>query len=206
MNIGPREQLLISVMAAVVVVVLLVVFLVVPQYQQLGVLDGQIANAKADSAAAKALVGVRQESKNRAAETDAHWLRLANLAPESPDLPSLIVELQDAAFASGVQLIGVTPSEPKPSAKYYSIPIQMQVIGTWADTVDFLQRIGKLNRGMRILTSSSVRTDNTEQSSKENESIPDYAEATTINLEAYMIPASSAGTATPAPAAPKATP
>lgn len=206
MNIGPREQLLISVMAAVAVVILLVVFLVVPQSQEASKLDAQIVSARADAAAAKALVGVRQQSKNRAAETDAHWLRLANLAPESPDLPSLIVELQDSAFASGVQLIAVTPSEPKSLTKYYAIPIQMQVIGTWADTVDYLQRIGKLNRGIRIVNSSSSRTDNTEQAAKENETIPDYAEATTINLEAYMIPASVSGTATPAPAAPSATP
>lgn len=201
MSIGPREKLFIWIVVAAVVVIGLFAGLVMPQFGQMSEVGTQIDDLQKEVDAAKNLVAVREQSKNRVAETDARWLRMANLIPEGPDLPSLIVELQDAAFASGVQLTGVTPVDPKPAATFYSIPVQVQVIGTWADTVDYLQRIMRLNRGIRIKGTSSKTTDNSAQATKENEIIPDYAEETTIDIEAYMIP-SSAGTATPAAAAP----
>lgn len=202
MKIGPREQIILAIAAVVIVILGIGAFLVWPQIQQLGDLDGKISVAQQQVTAAKQLYAVRVQSKNRAAETDAMWLRQSNLVPEGPDLPSLIVELQDAAFSSGVQLIAVTPAAPNASQTYYTIPMTMQVIGTWSDTVDYLQRLLKLNRGVRIVQSSSVRTSNTEQASHENSTLPDYALLTNINLEAYMIPASQDSSATTPTAAP----
>jgi len=200
MKIGPREKLIVWILVAVVVVIGLAAGLVVPQIGRLGEIGRDISEKDGQVAAAMGLVAVREQSKNRVAETDAKWVRMANLIPEGPDLPSLIVEFQDSAFASGVQLIGVTPSEMEPMATYYVIPVQVEVLGTWADTVDFLQRIGRLNRGIRIVALNAKPTDNDQDATRENEIIPDYAEHTKIDVEAYMMP-SSVGTATPSAAA-----
>lgn len=200
MKIGPREKLIVWILVAVVVVIGLAAGLVVPQIGQLGGVAREISDKDAQVSAAKGLVAVREQSKNRVAETDAKWMRMANLVPEGPDLPSLIVEFQDSAFASGVQLIGVTPSDISPKTTYYAIPVQLEVLGTWADTVDFLHRIGRLNRGIRIVAIDAKSTDNDEVATKENEIIPDYAEQTKIDVEAYMIP-SSVDSATPSAAA-----
>jgi type IV pilus assembly protein PilO len=205
MKLSPRDQIIAAAVAVVVVLVAIGLLLVWPQKLELDQIQAKTNEARAAHEAAKGLLAVRVASKNRSAETDAKWLRLANLVPESPDLPTLIVELQDTAFASGVQVIGMTPSAPTASATYYTIPIAVQVIGTWSDTVDYLQRIVKLNRGLRIVESSTLRTSNLEQVARENAAIPDYSEVTVIKLEAYMIP-SSAPTATPAPAPAPAAP
>lgn len=205
MRIGPREQIIISVVAVVIVLAAIGGFLVWPQIKQLGETQNQIKSARDDVASAQALLRTREQSKQRASETDAKWLRLANLVPDGPDLPSLIVELQDAAFSSGVQLLGVTPSNPVATESYYSIPIEVDVLGTWADTVDYLQRLYKFNRGVRIVESSTVRVNNPDVITKENVTIPDYAERTTIKIEAYMIPASAGATATPPAATAPAT-
>lgn len=204
MKIGPREQIIVSAVVAVVVVLAVAAFLVWPQFQQIAQLNGEIKAAQDEVQGGKALLEARTASKDNAAETDAKWLRLSNLMPEGPDLPSLIVELQNAAFASGVQVISVTPAAPSAGPEYYTIPIEVQVIGTWADSVDFLQRIMKLNRGVRVVQSQSTRTDNSDQAARENETIPDYSAQTIIELEAYMMPSSTstatpAATATPAP-------
>jgi Tfp pilus assembly protein PilO len=202
MKIGPREQIIIAVAVVAVVLVAIVVGLILPQIGANSELDKNIVTARGEVEAAKGLLALRAQSKDRAAATDAKWLRLADLVPESPDLPSLIVELQDAAFASGVQLIAVTPSPPTVGTTYYTIPVQVVVIGTWPDSVDYLQRLMKLNRGLRVVQSSSVRTSNDDQKDLENVALPDYALATTIKIEAYMIPsAASSAPATPAPAA-----
>jgi Tfp pilus assembly protein PilO len=201
MKIGPREQIIIAVAVVVVILIAIAVGLILPQIGTNSDLDKSIVTARGDVERAKGLLALRAQSKDRAAATDAKWLRLADLVPESPDLPSLIVELQDAAFASGVQMTAVTPSPPTVGATYYTIPIQVTVIGTWPDSVDYLQRLMKLNRGLRVVQSSSARTSNEAQKDLENVALPDYALLTTIKVEAYMIPsAASSTTTTPAPA------
>ena len=197
MKIGPREQIILAIVGVVLVVVAIGAFLVWPQVQQLGAIDGQIATARADVASAQAMLQTVEQSKARASDTDAKWMRLANLVPDGPDLPSLIVELQDAAFASGVQLLGVTPSNPVGNGSYYTVPIQVQVIGTWSDTVDYLQRLPKFNRGLRVVESSTARTTNDAVKAQANATLPEYAESTTIKLEAYMIPVAAPATPTP---------
>lgn len=201
MKIGPREQLILMAAVAVVAVIAVAALLVFPQIQQLGDLDGQISKARADLESAKGLLAVRAQSKDRAAATDAKWLRLADMMPESPDLPSFIVEAQDAAFASGVQLLSVAPAAPTGNTTYYAIPIEMQVAGTWADTVDYLERLIKINRGVRIIESNTARTSNDDLKDRENMRVPDYAVLTDIKIEIYMIPAATGSTSTtPAPA------
>jgi len=203
MKIGPREQIGIAIGLTLVVLIAIGALLVWPQIQKLGELDKSIADARTEVATAKALLQTREDSKQHASDTDAKWMRLSNLVPDGPDLPSLIVELQDAAFASGVQLLGVTPSAPVATEKYYSIPIQVEVVGSWADTVDYLQRIMKFNRGIRIVESNTVRVNDPDVVTRENVTIADYSERTTIKIEAYMIPTSAGATSTaPATTAP----
>ncbi len=164
-------------------------------------MDSDVAAAQQQVQTAQALLAQRQTSKNRAADTDAQWIELATMVPENPDLPSLIIDLQDAAFASGVQLQSVAPADPKSSADatYLSIPMEMKVWGTWADTIDYLKRIMELNRGIRIMESGSSLLDN---ASPSNPQLPEWSVSTVLQIEAYVIPASqnASAAATPVPA------
>ncbi len=205
MKIAPREQFILTVVAAVLVVVVLIAVLVYPSYTKLTSLDSDISQAQIDVSTAKSLLAQRQGIKDRSAQTDAKWLTLANQVPDNPDLPALIIELQDAAFDSGVQLVAVTPAVPTNLGTYVSVPISIEILGTWADTVDYLQRISKLSRGLRTIQVSANVTDNTSQISRENAPLPAYFEDTKLDLEAYMIPASTGATpaaGVPAPAGP----
>jgi len=202
MKIAPREQFILTVVASVVVIAALFALLIYPTFKKLGTLDTQIVQARSEVAATKSLLEQRQAIKDRAAQTDVKWLALANQIPDNPDLPALIIELQDAAFESGVQLIAATPSEVVNKGTFASVPISIQVIGTWADTVDYLQRIAKLSRGMRTVGFASAVSDNSAQATRQNAELPDYFVATALNLEAYMIPASSGATPTAAVPAP----
>lgn len=198
MKIAPREQFILTVVGSVLLIVIMVALLIYPSYQKMGALDTQITQAKADVSTAKSLLEQRQAIKDRSAQTDATWLTLANQVPDNPDLPALIIELQDAAFDSGVQLVAVTPTKPANKVTYVSVPVQIDVLGTWADTVDYLQRISKLSRALRILQVTASVTDNASQVSRANADLPDYFEASTLTLEAYMIPASTGATSAPA--------
>jgi type IV pilus assembly protein PilO len=202
MKIRPREQFILVVVGLLVVLAVVAALLVVPQYQKQKALDTQIAAAEQQLQASKTLLAQRQEIKNRTAATDAQWLKLASLVPENPDLPSLIIELQDLAFASGVQITAIAPGELVESAdkSHVIIPSEIRFWGTWADTVDYLKSINKLNRGVRESNfSATVAAPDTG-----DPVLPNYSVATALTLQAYMIPASpsTATTAAPAPATP----
>jgi hypothetical protein len=83
-----------------------------------------------------------------------------------------------------------------------TIPLQVGIVGTWADTVDYLKNLNALNRGLREVSYTSVVA----QKGTGNPVLPDYSVTTQVVLEAYTIPAAVAGASAPAatPAAPAA--
>lgn len=200
MKIAPREQFILTLAAAALLIVVLVAVLVYPSVKNLSTLDAQISQAQSDVSSAKSLLAQRQAIKDRASQTDAKWLTLANEVPDNPDLPALIIELQDAAFESGVQLVAVTPGKPALLGTYANVPLNIQILGSWADSVDYAQRIFKLSRALRISVLSATVTNNSAQETRLNTPLPLYSPVTTFELEAYMIPAATTPTATAAPA------
>ncbi len=206
MKIAPRELFILTVVGSVLLIIVMIAALIYPSFTKLGDLDAQIAVAETEVSTAKSLLAQRQAIKDRSAQTDATWLTLANQVPDNPDLPALIIELQDAAFDSGVQLVAVTPTKPTDQGTYVKVPVQIEVLGTWADTVDYLQRIGKLSRAIRIYSSTTNVTSDATQLNRSNSSLSAYAGDSVLALEAYMIPASTGATPTapavPAPAGP----
>ena len=200
MVLAPRDRLIVTIAAAVIILVALVAFLVYPQFQRFGALNAEVADATAQADAARLQLQERQGFKDRAVETSAKWLRLENQVPENPDLPSLIIELQDTAFKSGVQVVTVTPTLPAADDKVNGvtkIPVMVEILGTWADTVDYMEALMRLDRGIRVLNFSAKVTSDSNVSEKRNTALHAYAVDTVLGLEAYVIPSISA-TATPA--------
>ena len=152
MKLPYRNKLMLAGAAAVLLAALVLVLLVLPAFQQLRTYDDQIAAADQQISQAQALLAQRQEIKARSAETEAKRVRLANQMPETPELPSLIIELQDTVNEAGLEFASLTPSEPtQAEAGYSEITMAMLVKGTWQDTVDLLQRLPKLTRQVRIV-------------------------------------------------------
>ena len=129
MSISPRDRLIVTIAAAALLVLALIAVLLYPQFQQLDHSARRWSRRHAQADAAKLQLDERRGFKDRAIETNAKWLRLMNQVPETPDLPSLIIELQDTAFDSGVQVVAVhagaagarpSRSSPFPSPSRFS--------------------------------------------------------------------------------------
>jgi len=193
MRISPRTQFILTIVGMVVLLVVVAVLVVLPQFRTLGEMDAKIAAADQDVALQKTRLAHRQEIKNRASQTDAKWLRLANEVPESADLPALIIELQDLAFSTGVQLTAITPQPPTISTTgtYWAVPIKVTVLGTWSDSVEFLQRLNKLDRALRTKDVHTKEYTGTAA----NPSLPNYSVTNDIDIEAYLIPPTASTTA-----------
>lgn len=201
MKISPRNIIIIVAALFVLGVVAVVLLLVVPQVNRMNTLDGQIKTANADVQNAETLLAQRRSIKDRAASTEDDWLRLANEVPENPELPSLIIEMQDLAYASGVTLMEIKPSAPAPrpsaeAATFLTLPIHLTVRGSWFDTIDYLQKLIRLERQVRIAKFTSDRL------TAGLDVLPGTNE-TGLDIEVYVIPAQSAApaaAAVPAPA------
>ncbi len=198
-KLSPRNTLILVAVGIVAGLAILAAVLVVPQFKKLSSLDAAIAAADTQVEQAQTLLAARQEAKTNAAMTDAALLELAAGMPETPDQPSLIIELQDYAYDSNVELRTVTPGALTGNGVWITMPMQLMVWGDWADCVDFVQRLQRLTRQVRIIRVDSSLTD-VEGAVQEH---GQYTNSLTLDINTYIIPsADESGTAAPVAPAP----
>src|SRR5665647_590045 len=101
MKLTSLQKMIIVAVLVVVVAVLVIAFVIMPQFTQLADLQAQKSAAEARTSAATAVLNNLRAAKGRAAVTEAELLQVGTQMPDSPQLPSLIIELQDIANATG---------------------------------------------------------------------------------------------------------
>jgi Tfp pilus assembly protein PilO len=198
MKLSPRITLILVAIGVLLVVVLAAAVLLFPQISRMTSVEGQMSSVDDQVTQAENLLNARQSAKDGAAFTDAALLELAAAVPENPDLPSLIIELQDRAYESDVVLTSIAPSDLAQESGYVVMPLEVQVTASWGNTVDFVQQLKKMERQLRIV---SVETGVASPAEGE-ESSGDYGTETTLLIESYLIPSSESSASAPAPAAP----
>lgn len=209
MKIAPRERLIIVAVGVFLLVVVVAVIGIYPQLTEYKALNAQIEAANQQASQNQAVLEARQAAKQRAAQTDAESLRLMNMVPENAELPSLIIELQDMALSSGVDLNSVQPAAPVSGASsalsgvapragapatFVTLPLSVSITGTWSDTIDYMRRVIHASRAMRIVSFSTSPNGIVEATGTPTVS----NDTTTLQLEAYAIPAASAAPSQPA--------
>jgi type IV pilus assembly protein PilO len=152
MRLTPQVELLIGIAIIVVAGLAVVGLLIVPQFGVLADQDAQLAKAQQDVTSAQATLAQRQSAKNQAAQTQAELMTLQNQVPDSPELPTLIIELQDVAADAGLSWVKVEPKEPTNMEGFSTVPIGLTLQGSWPDTVDYVRRLSRLDRQVRIVS------------------------------------------------------
>jgi len=200
MKLSPRYTLILVSLGILLVVIVAVAVLVVPQFTKLSELDANIGSADEQIAQSQNLLRERQQAKDNAAFTDAALLELAAAVPETPDLPSLIIELQDIAYESNVQIRVIEPADLEQGEGFVTMPLTVQVWGAFADAVDFTQRLSELTRQLRLVDVKTTLLDESE-TLEAVEPLSPYSVETEILAESYVIPSAQESSATaPAPA------
>lgn len=194
-----RNRLILAIALGVVIVLVLAGLLIYPQFGKLRDLDEQIVQAQSQIDQARALLEQRQAIKAEASQTEAALLRMSNGLPASPELPSFIIELQDTANAAGVDFRTLTPLEPEQRTGYAAILLNMEVNGQWADAIDFMQRLNKLTRQVRIVgyTASPVDVPTGEADEDTVQRV-----RLTFDVEVYTLAAADTATPPTTPPAP----
>lgn len=206
MNLSPRNKFILIAAVAGVVVIGAAVGLIMPQLSKISALDGRIQTVTSEKQSAETLYASRLAVKKRAAVTDANLLQIGSAMPEDPHVPDLILEIQDTAFQSNVCISAVKFSGVEDLATYQAVPVDVDIYGTWADTVDFIQRLEKRQRLLRLI---DVNCQVISDEPVENVDItfpPYYQIHTVIKFNAFAMPPAKAGSTSTATAAPPAAP
>ena len=94
--------------------------------------------------------------RRNAPETERQLLELSKRIPTQPEIPSLVVQIEEIANASGVAQLSIEPAgvQPPPGGGDFSVvPVTMRFQGTYDQMQDFLLRTRNL---ARLITVRSV--------------------------------------------------
>jgi len=182
-------------MIAVVVLIVglaaaVVAFVILPQFAQLADLQQQKTDAEARSAQAAIVLETLRGAKGRAAVTEAELLKIGTQMPDSPQLPALIMELQDIANTSGVKVSSLSPGQPTIAAggQYTEISMSEAVTAEWDDLLDYLKRVDRSTRLLRV-TSVSITPP---ASTNDTSTAAVTALTVSVTMKAYVIGANGA--------------
>jgi len=148
-----------------------VLLVIVPKFGAVTAVDSEIAAAKTELQSAEALLARRQSVKAQAAANEVELMQIANQVPDSPQLPGVIIETQDVANASGVELLSLSAGEissPPAAAdgtvpQYQMLNISVTSEGQWSEMIDFCRRLHGLKRGTRVTDLAFTYTPETEE-------------------------------------------
>lgn len=192
-RLSPRNQMIIAAAVVAVLAVAVVMLVIVPTFDKAAELDAQIQTENQNLMAAQALLARRQSAKAQSAANEVELMRIANQVPDTPQLPSVIIELQEIANLSDVALAQVSAGdievpeteEGSEPAQYSIVPINVVVEGGWVDITDFFHRLDRMHRGHRI---ASVTVNYVPETEEE----PAHIEAD-LALEVYVMAAMESG-------------
>jgi type IV pilus assembly protein PilO len=149
MSRNDRNILILGILGIVIIVVGYYFLLLSPLLQRL---DEQ-AQAREDKQAqleqVQQEVNELEEVRRNSPEIQSQLLELSKRVPTQPQIPTLVVQVEEIADASGVTQLSVDPEPPTAPAgggDYQVVPVTMQFDGTYDQMQDFLLRTRNLTR------------------------------------------------------------
>jgi Pilus assembly protein, PilO len=122
------------------------VLLLAPKQSEIGSLHKQAAMVQQQIAADLSRAGTARTATGAPKIRVADIYKLQLAMPSSPDMPDLLLELDQAAKAAGVQLTSLGPGQGTAAAggNYTTIPISLAASGNFYGVTDLLYRLRNL--------------------------------------------------------------
>jgi type IV pilus assembly protein PilO len=160
MNRNDRNILILGILGIVIVVIGFYFLLLSPLLQSLN----EQAQAREDKQAqleqVQQQVNELEEVRRNSPEIERQLLELSKRVPTQPQIPTLVVQVQEIADASGVTQLVVEPGDaaaPAGGGDYRVVPVTMQFNGTYDEMQDFLFRTRNLARLVTVTDVSYCR-------------------------------------------------
>jgi type IV pilus assembly protein PilO len=185
MNRNDRNILILGILGIVIVVIGYYFLLLSPLLQSLN----EQAQAREDKQAqleeVQQQVNELEEVRRNSPEIERQLLELSKRVPTQPQIPTLVVQVQEIADASGVTQLTVEPGDaaaPAGGGDYRVVPVTMQINGTYDQMQDFLLRTRNLTRLVTVTDVSYCRVPVIDDEHSCPVEPPDPVEAETTTL------------------------
>jgi type IV pilus assembly protein PilO len=160
MNRNDRNILILGILGIVIVVIGFYFFLLSPLLQSLNDQAQARDDKQAQLEEVQRQVNELEEVRRNSPEIERQLLELSKRVPTQPQIPTLVVQVQEIADASGVTQLVVEPGDaaaPAGGGDYRIVPVTMQFNGTYDQMQDFLLRLRNLARLVTVTDVSYCR-------------------------------------------------
>lgn len=149
MDRNDRNILILGVLIIVVLLVGYYFLLLSPLWTQYNEKVQERSDKEAQLADLQQQVNELEEVRRNAATIERQLLELAKRIPTQPEIPTLVVQIEEVATLSGVTQVSIVPGSPGPppgGGDFSVVPITMSFEGTYDQLQDFLFRTRNLAR------------------------------------------------------------
>jgi type IV pilus assembly protein PilO len=139
-----RTVYILSGIALVAVVVVAWFMLISPLRTKIAETTAQVEAQQKNLATAKAKLARMEETKLQAEKNQGRLIELSKMVPSQDELPSLLLQIQDLATESGIEVMSIAPSKGSAGQGFEVVLLGLQFNGTYFDVNDFIYRIEQL--------------------------------------------------------------
>lgn len=149
-----RRNLLITILAMVVVAVLAFFLVFKPQTDKIAQAREDVQTTQDNVQRLRLELARLQALQQQAPKLREEATKLDAAVPNDPQLAAFILQVQEAANASGIEWLSVSPTPPaastNPQAAVQEVVVAMNVEGGYFQVQDFLVRLEGLPRAVKI--------------------------------------------------------
>ncbi|MCZ7662064.1 MAG: type 4a pilus biogenesis protein PilO [Thermoleophilia bacterium] len=128
-----------------------------PLRTKIGDTEAQIASEQTQLAQNQARLAQMEQTRQDAKRNQARLIELSKMVPQTPEIPSLLLQIQDLATEAGIDFLTITPQEPTDLGSFLVIGLVLVMEGRYFDVNDFLYRAEQMAAGPgRILAPKQV--------------------------------------------------
>jgi type IV pilus assembly protein PilO len=160
MNRNDRNILILGILGIVIVVIGYYFLLLSPLLQSLNEQAQAREEKQAQLEDVQQQVNELEQVRRNSPVIERQLLELSKRIPTQPQIPTLVVQVQEIAEASGVTQLVVEPGDtaaPPGGGDYRVVPVTMQFNGTYDEMQDFLLRTRNLARLVTVTDVSYCR-------------------------------------------------
>lgn len=123
-----------------------------PNRERLGEVREQVAATEQEIASLEAQLRRLQQLQREEPRLRAELARFGDAIPPDHRVPDFILQVQDAANLAGIDFLAITPSQPSAPAEGATqvIGVSLSVTGTFFEMEDFIFRMERLQRSVRL--------------------------------------------------------
>ena len=162
-----QETLIVGVVVILIITIFYAMFVWIPLNKKINdvreIQNEEIKNAKAAISTLERLQQIKKES----AVVESKIMHLSQRMPDSPEIPSLIIELEEIAIQSGMDMVSFRPSEPaivEDNFREMAINLNMKgafnrIQGDGGSLLDFIYRLENFPREFKLSSLSISPTE-----------------------------------------------